>query len=91
MVTYRSGDPDAMAKLYTANGSVYPTNSEPLRGTKNIKEFWVGTYNAGITDAKLETVSAAGYGNMAIEEGKEQEKRQKNQCPVCTSVDTERW
>lgn len=70
METYRSGDPDAMTALYTSDGVLYPPYSKPLRGSENIKSFWVDTYESGITDAILETVSAKAYGNIAIEEGK---------------------
>lgn len=70
METFRSGDADAMAGLYTSDGILYPSNSEPLRGTENIKKFWVGVYESGLTDTQLETVSALAYGSIAIEEGK---------------------
>jgi len=70
METFRSGDADAMTDLYTSDGVLYPSNSEPLRGSENIKTFWVGVYESGLTDARLETISAEAYGNIAIEEGK---------------------
>jgi hypothetical protein len=69
MKTFRSGDADAMAALYTPDGVLYPSNSEPLRGSENIKKFWEGVYESGLTDAQLETVSALAYGDIAIEEG----------------------
>lgn len=68
--TFKSGDAEAMANLYTANGVLYPPNSPAIRGTENIKEFWKGAYTAGLTGAKLETITAEAYGNHAIEEGK---------------------
>ena len=68
--TFKSMDADAMTQLYTTNAVLYPPNSPAVRGSENIKAFWKGTYAAGLTDAKLETVTAEGYGNHAIEEGK---------------------
>ncbi len=68
--TFKSGDAAAMTEMYTSNGVLYPSNSPALRGPENIKAFWEGTFAAGITDAILETVSADGYGDHAIEEGK---------------------
>lgn len=67
--TFKSGDADAMADLYTANGVLYPPDSPPVRGSENIKAFWQAIFDAGITDAKLKTITADGYGNHAIEEG----------------------
>jgi len=69
MEAFKSGDAEAMADLYTKEGVLYPPNSPALRGSENIKTFWEGTFTAGITDAKLETVSALAYGDVAIEEG----------------------
>ena len=67
--TFKSGDAQAMAELYTKDGVLFPPNSPALRGSKKIKTFWEGTFEAGITDAKLVAVSALAYGNIAIEEG----------------------
>lgn len=67
--TFKSGDANAMADLYTANGVLYPPDSPPVRGSENIKAFWQAVFDAGITEAKLKTNSAAGYENHAIEEG----------------------
>jgi ketosteroid isomerase-like protein len=67
--TFKSGNADAMADLYTANGVLYPPDSPPIRGSENIRAFWQAVFDAGITEAKLKTNSADGYGNHAIEEG----------------------
>ncbi len=69
MKTFKSGDAEAMANLYTNEGVLYPPNSPALRGSENIEAFWEGTFTGGITNAKLETVSALAYGDIAIEEG----------------------
>jgi len=67
---FNTGGIDAMAQLYTENGKLLPTNSEIIQGRENIKTFWSGAGEMGVEKVKLETTSAEGYGNTAIEEGK---------------------
>jgi uncharacterized protein (TIGR02246 family) len=67
--TYRSNDPDAMAALYTEDCIMYPPDGERIIGRENLRDFWVGVYESGITNAVLTTLSAQGYGNIAIEDG----------------------
>jgi len=70
METRKSGDPEAMSMLYTSDAKLLPANSTPIDGREAIKEYWSKSMaQGGSSELVLETVSAQGYGNMAIEEG----------------------
>ena len=68
--TYRSGDPTALARLYTENAQLFPTGSEPVIGTEAIAEFWRGVMDLGISSARLETLEVDNQGHTAIETGR---------------------
>lgn len=70
MEAFNNGDANAVAKNYTTNAKLYPSNSDVIEGQEAIEEFWNGVMNMGIKKALLETVTAESYGNIAIEEGR---------------------
>lgn len=67
---FNSQDAKALADVYTSDGSLYPPNSDVVQGTAAITEFWQAVFDSGITNGRLETLSAKGYGNTAIEDGR---------------------
>lgn len=67
---FNSNDATAMANVYTSDGSLLPPNSDIISGTEAIKTFWQGVFNSGISRGELQTVSAWGSGNSAVEEGR---------------------
>lgn len=67
---FNSNDASAMADVYTSDGSLLPPNSDIISGTEAIKTFWQGVFDAGISRGELETVTATGSGNHAVEEGR---------------------
>jgi uncharacterized protein (TIGR02246 family) len=70
MDAFRRGDAAAMADLYTAQGQLLPANSDFVRGTEAIREFWQGAMAMGLKDATLETVEVEDHGDTAIEVGR---------------------
>ncbi len=67
---FSNGDAAAVAARYTTDGKLYPPNSEMMEGQKAIEAYWQGAMDAGLTGAKLETLSATAYGDVAYEIGK---------------------
>lgn len=70
MEAFNNGDAEAVASHYTENGSLYPPNSDVLTGYETIATFWGGAMSMGVGKVLLETITAEGYGNIAIEEGR---------------------
>ena len=68
--SFNSNDAAALADVYTSDASLLPPNSDIITGTEAIKAFWQGVFDAGITRGELETLSAWGSGNNAVEEGR---------------------
>jgi uncharacterized protein (TIGR02246 family) len=68
--TYRTGDPDAVARLYTEEAQLFPAEEETVAGREAIAEFWRGVMDLGISDAQLETLEVDNQGRTAIETGR---------------------
>jgi uncharacterized protein (TIGR02246 family) len=66
---YQSGDPAAVARLYTDDARLMPTGSEVITGREAIAEFWRGVMDLGIQRAQLETFEVDNQGHTAIETG----------------------
>ncbi len=64
------GDGAGMAALYTANGQLFPANSDVVSGKQAIKQFWQGVVNSGIKGGALRTLEVGGQGDTAYEVGK---------------------
>jgi uncharacterized protein (TIGR02246 family) len=63
------GDGAGLAGLYTADGQVLPTGSDPVRGSDAIQKFWQGVLDSGISSVRLTTVDLFGHGPTATEVG----------------------
>jgi ketosteroid isomerase-like protein len=70
MEAFNSGDMDVVVQHYTENGKLFPSNSDIITGRENIKAFWGTAPEMGVKKVNLETTTAEGFGNIAIEEGK---------------------
>ena len=67
MEAFSNGDANAIAKNYTSNAKLYPSNSDVIEGQEAIEGFWNEVMNEGIIKkALLETVTAESFGNIAI-------------------------
>jgi uncharacterized protein (TIGR02246 family) len=70
MATFSRGDAAAMANLYTADGALMPTHSDFVKGQEAIAAVWQSVFDAGIKQAKLETLEVEGVGDTLYEVGK---------------------
>ena len=70
MVAFNSGDAELLAGNYSDDGKLLPPNGDEIVGKENIRDFWQGAMDMGISKAELVTVEATGYGNTAVEEGR---------------------
>ncbi len=67
---FKARDAAGIAALYTADGMVMPPNSDVATGHDAIGKFWRGVLDAGLTDARLETVEVQAFDDTAFEEGR---------------------
>ncbi|TFH39274.1 MAG: hypothetical protein E4G95_01580 [Bacteroidia bacterium] len=65
----RSGDAGKLKDFYASNGQLLPTGSPAIIGVDQILGFWQAGMNAGINNAKLETLEAEKFGDKVIEQG----------------------
>lgn len=69
VAAFNSGDSKTLATVYTQGGQLLPPNSEIVTGHDNISAFWQAVMDAGIANAKLETVELEVLGDSAVEVG----------------------
>ena len=70
MATFNKADAAGMAALYTKNGTLMPTHSDFVKGQESISAVWQSVFDAGIKEAKLETLEVDGAGSSLYEVGK---------------------
>ncbi len=70
MEAFRRGDADALAKLYTADGQLFPPNQDILIGRENIRGFWQAVLDMELKAATLQTIEVRGYSHAAVEVGR---------------------
>jgi uncharacterized protein (TIGR02246 family) len=63
------GDGAALAALYSPDGQVMPTGSDPIRGAEAIQKFWQGALDSGVAAIGLRTIEVFGHGPTATEVG----------------------
>jgi len=62
-------DAAAAAGVYDENASLLPPNEPIITGRANIQEYWQGAIDAGLVEAKVETIDARSDGNLGYEIG----------------------
>ncbi len=62
-------DAVAAAIVYDENASILPPNEPIVTGRANIQAYWQGAIDAGIIDAKVETIDAKSNGDLGYEIG----------------------
>ena len=70
MGAFKRGDAAAMANLYTAEAQLLPANSDFVRGTTAIRQFWESVIDLGLKEANLETLELEAHADTAIEVGR---------------------
>jgi ketosteroid isomerase-like protein/mannose-6-phosphate isomerase-like protein (cupin superfamily) len=63
------GDAEAVARMYTEDGKLFPPNSPIVAGRAAIARFWKAAMGAGIKRVTLETAEVASLGVTAAETG----------------------
>lgn len=64
-----AGDAAAAAIVYDENASLLPPNEPIVTGRANIQKYWQGAIDAGIIDAKVQTIDAKSDGDLGYEIG----------------------
>jgi uncharacterized protein (TIGR02246 family) len=67
---FNSGNAEAVAALYTPDGTVLPHTHAVVKGAAAIKEFWSGLMSAGVKEHGIELLDAAVLGDAAYAYGK---------------------
>ena len=67
---FKRGDATALANLYTSEAQLLPANSDFVRGTAAIREFWQSAIDTGLASVSVETIEVEGHGDTAIELGR---------------------
>ncbi len=70
MDAFRRGDAEGLAALYTTDGQALPPNGETSRGAQAIQAIWQGAMDAGLKEARLETIEAEQHDDTAYEVGR---------------------
>lgn len=70
MTAFKQRNAAGVASLYTEDAKLLPPNSQMMSGTTAIRDFWQGAMNAGIKEAKLETMEVEMQDDLAVEVGR---------------------
>lgn len=67
---FQQGDASGIAKLYSGEAQLLPSNRDFVSGRDQIKTFWQGLMHLGIATIKLETLEIEASGQQAFEVGR---------------------
>lgn len=67
---YNAGDSTALARLYTADGALFPPGAGRVDGIDGIAAFWQSAMESGLADIDLETTELDARGDVATEIGR---------------------
>ena len=59
---YNGKDAQKLSMLFTGGGSVMPPNASAVRGTENVREYYVNRFAQGASDLVLEPQTVTGVG-----------------------------
>jgi len=66
---YNTKDALKLSRLFTDGGSVLPPNASAVRGTENVREYYVNRFAQGASDLVLEPQTVTGVGSLAYAMG----------------------
>lgn len=69
VTTYNAKEPVKLAQMFTGGGAVMPPNASTLRGTENVREYYVKRFALGASDLVLEPQTVEGHGSLAFASG----------------------
>jgi uncharacterized protein (TIGR02246 family) len=61
-------DADTLASLYAEDATLLPPGSTPVKGRKDIRQYWERFFETA-SDAEIRTVDVAAFGDVAYEIG----------------------
>lgn len=67
--TYNAKEAAKLVNFFTPGGVVLPPNASTVRGTENVREYYVRRFARGASDLKLEPRDIAGVGSLAFANG----------------------
>lgn len=79
-------DAAAAASVYDVNASLLPPNESIITGRINIQAYWQGAIDAGLIDAKVETIDAGSDGDLGYEIGTFELKFQMEDGTIITDI-----
>ncbi len=65
MDAFRRGDAKGLTALYTTDGQALPPNGEIAHGAQAVQAIWQGAMDAGLKEARLETIEAEQHDHTA--------------------------
>lgn len=66
---YNAKDAPKVSRLFTDGGAVLPPNASTMRGTENVREYYVKRFNQGASELSLQAQTIAGSGALAFASG----------------------
>jgi uncharacterized protein (TIGR02246 family) len=66
---YNTKDAQKLSMLFTGGGSVLPPNASAVRGTENVREYYVNRFAQGASGLALEPQTVTGVGTLAYAMG----------------------
>jgi uncharacterized protein (TIGR02246 family) len=66
---YNTKDAQKLSMLFTGGGSVLPPNASAVRGTENVRVYYVNRFAQGASDLALEPQTVTGVGTLAYAMG----------------------
>jgi ketosteroid isomerase-like protein len=66
---FARGDANALSAMYTSDAIAFPPDSEMIRGSGAIGEFWKAQRDGGVQSAALTTIDVGMSGDVAYEVG----------------------
>ena len=69
ITTYNAKDATKLVTFFMPGGVVLPPNASAVRGTENVREYYVRRFARGASDLKLEPRDIAGSGSLAFANG----------------------
>ena len=67
--TYNAKDAAGVAKLFGDAGAVMPPNASTVRGTENVREYYVKRFRQGASDLALDVTEVIGAESLAYASG----------------------
>jgi len=69
ITAYNAKDAVKLSRLFTDGGAVMPPNASTVRGTENVREYYIKRFNLGASDLALEPQTISGSGALAFASG----------------------